>query len=215
MPGSRSADKAKMFDPVIVGDLECDAWVSYYRRRWVSFLRAAVGLVNAGFTLGPSRSLAGAWYVLRANQAWAPYPDNVPTAAQIRMRRFYALVALDQPRLDPARAASLEVEWWRVHRAHQHATVVECHTAGIGGNGSAEDDLTNALVALYSYVYGVPAENARAAAVLRMKAMAVSDQWVAAGCHLADPLLTEERTLLVASYSALRDAVNIAVAVRV
>jgi hypothetical protein len=36
--------------------------------------------------------------------------------------------------------------------------------------------------------------------------MACSDAWVAAGCHLDDPRLAEERLALVASYVALRDA---------
>ena len=39
---------------------------------------------------------------------------------------------------------ALEVEWWRVHRMHQHADDV------------TEDDLTAALVDLYAYVYQVP-----------------------------------------------------------
>jgi hypothetical protein len=38
--------------------------------------------------------------------------------------------------------------------------------------------------------------------------MRLSDEWVTAGCDLADPLLVRERKALVASYSALRDAVS-------
>jgi hypothetical protein len=36
--------------------------------------------------------------------------------------------------------------------------------------------------------------------------MALSDAWVAGGCHLDDPTLAEERLTLVASYTALREA---------
>jgi hypothetical protein len=36
----------------------------------------------------------------------------------------------------------------------------------------------------------------------------LSDRWVRAGCGLDDPLLTEERRALVASYAALRSAVE-------
>ncbi len=186
---------ARTFDPVAVGRLECDAWAAYYRREWIPFLRAAVGMVRAGFGMGRLRTLRGAWYVLRANQVWAPYPDNDPDAARQHMRRFYALVAPDHPGLDAARAAALEVEWWRVHREHQHSADV------------TEDELTQALVALYSYVYEVPAETVRSAAEQRARAMDVSDRWVAAGCDRNDPLLAEERRLLVASFSALRGAV--------
>ena len=78
-------------------------------------------MVWSGFGMGPLRTLLGAWHVLRANQLRAPIPDNDPDAARASMRRFYALVArkgrLD---IDPAEAARLEVEWWRLHRAHQH-----------------------------------------------------------------------------------------------
>ena len=188
---------ARSFDPVLIGRRECDAWATYYRREWVPFLRAAIGMVDAGFGMGRRRTLLGAWYVLRANQVWAPYPDNDPDAAREHMRRFYALVFADgHPHLDPVRAAKLEVEWWRVHRMRQHADEV------------TEDELTSALIDLYAYVYQVPGTTVRAAARLRVEAMDSSDRWVAAGCDLADPLLAQERRLLVASYAALRDAID-------
>jgi hypothetical protein len=191
---------ALTFDPVAVGRLECDAWAAYYRREWAGFLRAAVGMVRAGFGMSWFRTLIGAWFVLRANQVWAPYPDNDPAAARALMRRFYALVAADgHPGLDPGRAAELEVEWWRVHREHQHRTET---------GRPAEDELTQALTALYAYVYDLEPAVLRPAAELRVRAMATSDAWVAAGCALDDPSLAQERLLLVASYSALRDAID-------
>ncbi len=194
-PSTRSA--ARSFDPVVIGRRECDAWAAYYRREWVPVLRAAIGMVDAGFGLGRRRTLLGAWHVLRANQVWAPYPDNDPDAAREHMRRFYSLVFSDgHPHLDPVRAAALEVEWWRVHRMHQHAEDV------------TQDTLTAALVDLYAYVYQLPGGAVRDAARLRMEAMDCSDRWVAAGCALNDPLLAHERRLLVASYTALRDAID-------
>src|SRR5438445_514144 len=94
----------RTFDPVLVGNRETDAWAAYYRHEWRQFLTAAVGMVSAGFGMDRRRTLAGAWYVLRANQLWAPYPDNQPDAARSYMRRFYELVTIGL-RLDPARAA--------------------------------------------------------------------------------------------------------------
>ena len=38
--------------------------------------------------------------------------------------------------------------------------------------------------------------------------MDCSDRWVAAGSDRDDPLLARERRLLVASYAALRDAID-------
>ncbi len=80
-------------------------------------LIASVGLVRAGFGMDWRRTLDSAWLVLRANQLWAPYPDNDPTRVQACMQRFYTLVrqAYGEP-ADPAKAAELEVDWWRVHR---------------------------------------------------------------------------------------------------
>ena len=154
-------------------------------------------MVRAGFGMNRRRTLAGAWYVLRANQAWAPYPDNDPDAARAFMRRFYALVAADGAlHLEPAEAARREVEWWRVHRVHQRE------------DDLTEDDLTQALCDLYSYVYDVSAETVADAAQHRVIAMRLSDDWVDTGCDPGSELLAQERRELVASYAALRLAVG-------
>jgi len=49
----------------------------------------------------------------------------------------------------------------------------------------------------------------RQAAALRAEAMDVSDRWVEAGSDPANPLLAQERALLVRSYAALLAAVHI------
>jgi hypothetical protein len=100
-----------------------------------------------------------------------------------------------QPGQRSGKAARLEVEWWRLHRVHQYRGPVDV------------SQLEGALVALYSYVYGVESSTMRDAARWRVRAMDVSDQWVAARRALNDPLLLQERRSLVASYGALRDAV--------
>jgi hypothetical protein len=182
---------------VRLGQQETTAWASYYRHEWGTFLRAAVGMVRTGFGTDPVRTVVGAYHVLRANQLWAPYPDNDPDGARASMRRFYAMIARDQGLgLDSVRASRLEVEWWRLHREHQHDPDV------------SEDALVQSLVDLYSYVYDAPPESVREAARFRVEAMNHSDAWVANGCDLADPLLTRERRALVASHTALRRAVG-------
>jgi hypothetical protein len=185
----------RSFDPVAVGNHETDAWSAYYRHEWGRFLVAAFAMVWSGFNMGPIPTLRGAVHVLRANQLWAPIPENDPDGARASMRRFYTLAAhhgdLD---IDPSQAARLEVEWWRLHRAHQH-----------GGTADVSQ-LRAALVDLYSYVYGAEPSTMREAARWRVHAMDVSDRWVASGCDRNDPLLLEERRSLVASYSALREA---------
>lgn len=186
----------RSFDPRAVGGLECRAWEAYYRRRWLAFLVASVGMVRAAFGMGWPRTLRGAWLVLRANQKWAPPVDNDPAAARVLMTRFYAMLAASAgERLDPVLAAELEVEWWRVHRDAQH--------------GRAEPEaLVRALGDLYAYSYGVERAAVDHAAALRAEAMAVSDRWVADGSDPDDPLLRQERALLVRSYAALLAAVH-------
>src|SRR5919202_4609284 len=101
----------RSFDPRAVGRLECRAWETYYRRRWGAFLVASVGLVRAAFRMSWPRTLVGAWLVLRANQKWAPFPDNDPDAARALMRDFYRMLrASSRADFDPVRAAELEVE---------------------------------------------------------------------------------------------------------
>jgi hypothetical protein len=114
------------------------------------------------------------------------------------MERFYRLVARHHGEsFDARRASELEVEWWRAHRAHQREDT-----------GGSDAPLVAALAALYSYVYGVPAAAVTVAAEQRALAMRLSDQWVEEGCDLTSPLLPEERTALVRSYSGLLAAVH-------
>jgi hypothetical protein len=189
----------RSFDPRLLGERECAAWVTYYRREWVPFLRAAVGLTRHAFALPWSATLYGAWLVLRANQLWAPYPDNDPDGARSNMERFYRLVARRHGEgFDPARAAELEVEWWRLHRIGQHEDV-----------DTGEGALIAALAALYAHVYGVSPGSVELAARERALAMRHSDSWVREGCDLESDLIAAESAALVRSYAALLAAVHV------
>jgi hypothetical protein len=152
-----------------------------------------------GFGMNWYRTLHGAWLVLRANQRWAPDPDNDPDGARASMRRFYALVRLSygEP-AGPADAAKLEVDWWRVHRQSQHSTAPK----------GAGDELVESLTRLYCYLYREPAAEVRPAAVHRARAMDLSDQWVREGCQPRSPLLPLEHAALVRAYAALLAAVH-------
>jgi hypothetical protein len=202
--GAGAPTRLRTFDPVRLADLEYRAWVGYYLRQWPRVLIASVGLVRVGFGMNWYRTLHGAWLVLRANQLWAPYPDNDPKRAQACMRRFYTLItsAYGDP-ANPAKAAELEVNWWRVHREGQH------------GDGSrAIDDtepgeeLVEALTRLYCHLYSEPEAVLRPAAVHRARAMDLSDQWVREGCQPDSGLLPLEHAALVRCYAALLAAVH-------
>ena len=57
----------RSFDPRRVGRLECETWVTYYRREWGRFLLAAIAVTRHAFALPWRATLRGAWLVLRAN----------------------------------------------------------------------------------------------------------------------------------------------------
>ena len=208
-PGGRDAGDAersagqpsrlRSFDPARVADLEYRAWVGYYRHDWHQALMAFVGLIRMGFGMDWCRTLHAAWLVLRAIQLWAPLPDNDPDGARVRMRCFYALVRLSygEP-ASPAKAAELEVDWWRVHRQVQYSTAP----------GVADDDLVESVTRLYCYLFGEPEAEVRPAAVYRVRAMGLSDQWVREGCLPDSPLLLLVRAALVRAYAALLAAVH-------
>jgi hypothetical protein len=182
-----------------VGKLETVTWVSYYRREWLKFLRAAVLVTRHAFGLSWPATLYGAWLVLRANQQWAPQSDNDPDGARRSMERFYALLKRQHDeRFDPRVAAKLEVEWWRIHREHQRY-----------GSELSEQALIEALARLYSYAFSVPEDDVLVAAQQRALAMGLSDRWVAEGRHTASPLIAHERAALVRSYAALLAAVHV------
>lgn len=188
----------RSFDPELVGALECAAWVAYYRRDWLAFLGSGVRVSRHVFGLSWKATIQCSWLILRANQLWAPFPNNDTERSRRMMERFYRIVQrlYDEP-FDPATAADLEVRWWRVHRENQHSP-----------SGNAGPALADALARLYAHVYGVPPQSVRCAAEQRALAMQYSDQWVREGCHPHSTLIDQERAALVRSYAALLTAVE-------
>jgi hypothetical protein len=197
--GMGSPSGPRSFDPFRIADLEYRMWVAYYLRRWPHLLAASVKLLWLGFGTDLARILPGASLMLRAVKLWAPFPDNDPDGAQARMREFYALVRLrfGEP-ADPARAASLEIDWWRAHRQRQHAP--EAAETG--------DELAESVTRLYSYLFDETEAVIRPAVVHRVRALDLSDQWVREGCRPDSPLLPLERAALVRAYAALLAAVH-------
>jgi len=196
--GGPAPSRLHSFSPIRVGNLEAAVWIAYYRRQWARFLALSVLVVRTAFGMDWIRTVHGAWLVLRANQLWAPPPTrNDPAGARRCMRRFYALLRLTHGEpADPARAAELEVEWWRVHRVHQR-----------GEDGDARP-LVDALARLYGFTFGVDEAALRPAAEYRARAMDLVDQWVTEGRLMDSPLLPPMRAALVRSYAALLAAVH-------
>ena len=202
--GVGAPTRLRSFDPIRLADLEYRAWVGYYLRQWPRVLIASVGLVRVGFGMNWHRTLRGAWLVLRANQLWAPYPDNDPKRAQACMRRFYSLItSVYGDPANPAKAAELEVDWWRVHREGQHGD-----SSHVIDDAEPGEELVEALTRLYCHLYSEPEAALRPAAVHRARAMDLSDQWVREGRRPDSELLLLEHAALVRCYAALLAAVH-------
>ncbi len=190
---ARRSGRLQSFDPVRVADLEYRAWVGYYQHNWHQAMMAFVGLIKLSFGMDWRRTVHAAWLALRAIQLWSPLPDNDPDGARARMRRFYALVRLTHGKpASPTKAAELEIDWWRVHRQVQYSTP-----------GVTSEDLVESVTRLYCYLFGEPEAEVRPAAVYRVHAMRLSDQWVSEGCLPDSALLPLIRAALVRAYAAL------------
>jgi hypothetical protein len=193
----RTLDALRAFDPVQVAQLEAGAWAAYYRRDWLRFIVGGLICARRTFALSWPDTLMCSWLVMRANQHWAPYPDNNAAAAHAAMTRFYAILRrrYGVP-VEPARAAVMDMEWWRIHRELQHG---EREDAGA---------LVDALIAFWQQIYPVATAALIPAARERAFAMTLSDSWILEGCQRDSPRLAAIRSALVASYAALRDAVS-------
>ena len=165
--------RLRSFDPARVADLEYRAWVGYYRHQWYQALMAFAGLTKMGYGMDWRRTLHAAWLALRAIQLWAPLPDNNPGGARARMRRFYALVRLSYEQAgQPGQG-----------RRTGDRLVAGAPAGSVLGAGVAREDLVESVTRLYCYLFGEPEPAIRPAAVCRVQAMGLSDQWVREGCH--------------------------------
>ena len=132
----------------------------------------------------------------RAEIAFAPFPDNDLPKAEAYLRRFYRfLKETHGEAFDVGRAASLELNWWIVHRK-------------LFGNPDNQE-LVDALKALYAEAYGIAPEKVQVAAQGRAMGMLYSDRWVNAGRPSRSLLLVQEEEALVHSYQDLRDVVQV------
>jgi hypothetical protein len=188
----------RSFDPQLVGALECAAWVAYYRRDWLAFLASGIQVSRNVFGLSWKATIQCSWLILRANQLWAPFPNNGPERSRRMMERFYRIVQrLYTEPFDPATAAEREVQWWRIHRDNQHSP-----------SRNAFPALADALSRLYSHVYGVSEPSVRRAAEQRAFAMRYSDRRIREGCPPDSALIDRERAVLVRSYAGQLAAVD-------
>jgi hypothetical protein len=190
----KSDNPMRNFDPRKLAHYERANYVAYYQKDWLKLLRVSIGLVKESFRLSLWQAMYAAYLVARAEIAFAPFPENDVPKAEAYMRRFYQFIKnVHHEDFDVERAATLEVNWWIVHRK-------------LFGNAENRE-LVETLKNLYAEAYGVEPAKVEEAASLRAKGMLYSDLWVNAGKPKDSPLLTQEEEALYQSYLSLKKAI--------
>lgn len=185
----------RRFDPRRLAHYEKENYVAYYQKNWLKLLRVSIGMVKEAFGLSWPQAAYAAYWVARAEIAFAPFPDNDVPKAEAYIRRFYQFIKdTHHEDFDVASAAKLELNWWIAHRK-------------LFGNAQ-NDGLVQALADLYAEAYGVDAIKVFPAAGLRAQGMLCSDLWVNAGKPVDSPLLAQEEDALYKSYVALKEAIQ-------
>jgi hypothetical protein len=143
-------------NPERIAELEAGGWRAYYDRNWPRVLTLMVQLNQEQFHIPFPLSVVAALHVARASATWAPVEHDTQ-AVQRHLARFYRMAQRwSGLRFVPSRAAALELDYWFQHRRL------------IG-----EPDKTaflDALTALHSELFGLPADRVRESARWRVEA---------------------------------------------
>ena len=178
----------RTFDAVAVGKLDTDMWRSYYERRPVRLFEQMIALLRTQFGMRPVEAVTNAYraahaaFVFKDGRSRADYEKALPD-----LEAYYRDIAARSARkFDPHRAATLELEWWIVHRENPPG-------------------LPAALAALQAEIYGIPAERFAEHARLRAQAMDLRD---GKGAAITEADWQRIGEMLAASWQSLYNAVN-------
>ncbi|MDQ2856648.1 MAG: hypothetical protein M3R68_09990 [Acidobacteriota bacterium] len=158
----------KEFDADEVARLETDMWRSYYDKQQLRLFWQLTELLRKQYNMPIIRSnrvayhAAKAAFVFKKGKQRPDYEKALPDLIV-----FYKAVreVSDVP-FDVDRVATLELEWWIIHRQRaQHA----------------EGDLARALAELQAEIYHVPVEKLMEHGRLRAEAMTIRDDKAEAG----------------------------------
>jgi len=173
----------RRFDPVQVGRVETDMWISYYGHHRLNLFLQLTELMRDQYHLSYTQSIAAAYRAARAAVVFQRGSQRSEYEAALPdLVRFYQWIL--GPSRETERAAKLELEWWIVHRERSRY---------------GREALELSLAELQAEIYRLPVARFREHARLRAEAMLIRDE-------RADwPLI---RTLLEQSWSALHTAVS-------
>jgi hypothetical protein len=182
------------FDADEVARLDTAMWRSYYRRERFKLYSQLTELLEKQYKLNFWRRqlmayrAAKATFIFKDGKSRADYEKALPD-----LEKFYnSIRAISTTDFDAGKAASLELEWWIMHRERAQYQ---------------EGDLANALAATASAVYHLPPEVFMEHGRLRAEAMKIRDT-KAAGDGVTEEDWQKIDGLLHESWRSLHTAVN-------
>ena len=186
---SQRPSDLRTFDAAAVGRLDTDMWRSYYERRPVRLFEQMISLLRTQYGMPPLEAVTNAYraahaaFVFKDGRSRADYEKALPD-----LEAYYHDIAARSARhFDARRAATLELEWWIVHRENP-------------------PELPAALAALQAEIYGLPAERFAEHARLRAQAMDLRD---GKGSAITEADWQRIGKLLAASWNSLHAALNV------
>jgi hypothetical protein len=147
---------AVRLDPTRLAELEAGGWRAYYDRDWPRLIKLMVQLNQEQFHIPFPLSLVAAFHVARGSVAWAPVDHDEAQVIEHFVRFYRMARRWSGLAIEPRRAAELEIGYWREHRR-------------LVGNPNKESFI-QAMTALHSHLFGLPAERMRESAEWRVRA---------------------------------------------
>jgi hypothetical protein len=182
------------FDPIATGTLETKIWRSYYDRQRVTLFLELAQTLRTQYRFPWLRSYVGAYYgasaafTFKEGKERSDYEKALPA-----LQTYFSLIHNTGNRdFDVARTATLELEWWIVHRQRAR------YPPGALASACAE-----AAASLYMVSANSTLEHGR----LRAQAMLLRDAREEAG-SVTDADWATIESLLLRSYRSLGHAVS-------
>lgn len=152
----------RSFDPNELGRLDMEMWRSYYDRKPVKMFFQLAEVLRTQYDFPFLRSFVGAFhagkaaFVFKDGNQRSDYEKALPDLRTY----FRAIHTIGNIDFDVEKAASLELEWWIVHRQRDHYS---------------EEDLGRACANAAAEVYRIAPDSALEHGRLRAAAMTIRD----------------------------------------
>jgi hypothetical protein len=157
-------------DPDRVAYFEKAGWEAYYDRKWLRVLRLMMQLNREEFGMSLPTAIMASIDVVRASLAFAPVDNNIPAAIK-HLTRYYEKARRSAAlQADAAKLATLEMDYWIVHRqlAVERRQAPD-HMGDIG-------PMVESLARLHAALFDAPPEAIRRSAECRAQAAQAVDR---------------------------------------